>query len=58
MYLLFIFYIVVFYVMDEDVFSWDDVIGKVCFLRDILVFYFKGFSGWIYLMEVDFDEEV
>ncbi|XP_029817118.1 ras GTPase-activating protein 4 [Manacus vitellinus] len=46
------------YVMDEDALSRDDVIGKVCITRDMLVEHPKGYSGWMSLSEVDPDEEV
>ncbi|KFW86384.1 Ras GTPase-activating protein 4, partial [Manacus vitellinus] len=46
------------YVMDEDALSRDDVIGKVCITRDMLVEHPKGYSGWKRLSEVDPDEEV
>ncbi|NXL34911.1 RASL2 protein, partial [Glaucidium brasilianum] len=52
------FHSVSIYVMDEDALSHDDVIGKVCITRDMLVEHPKGFSGWVSLSEVDPDEEV
>ncbi|XP_044531566.1 ras GTPase-activating protein 4-like [Gracilinanus agilis] len=52
------FHSVSFYVMDEDALSRDDVIGKVCLTRDVLVEHPKGYSGWLHLKEIDPDEEV
>ncbi|KFP88769.1 Ras GTPase-activating protein 4, partial [Acanthisitta chloris] len=52
------FHSVSIYVMDEDALSRDDVIGKVCITRDMLVEQPKGYSGWMSLSEVDPDEEV
>uniref|UniRef100_A0A5F8GGT6 Ras GTPase-activating protein 4 n=1 Tax=Monodelphis domestica TaxID=13616 RepID=A0A5F8GGT6_MONDO len=52
------FHSVSFYVMDEDALSRDDVIGKVCLTRDVLVEHPKGKIGWLHLKEIDPDEEV
>ncbi|XP_065709242.2 ras GTPase-activating protein 4-like [Patagioenas fasciata] len=52
------FHSVSIYVMDEDALSRDDVIGKVCITRDMLVEHPEGYSGWVSLSEVDPDEEV